>query len=232
MIRILVWAFIIVVVIGVMFYYRKKKDASILKTFFMGCAAFIATFVFLFVMFLIFNTDEETSTSDGDEVVNYIDNRLGLWTIEEYVNDFKEPTGQKFIFQESTKGSFSNSATTNSELIAQILIDNDDIRIQLKRYGSSYAKDEEYIAFQVKRDNEIIDLGSNNYINNQGYINVGKTSSSPLIDLLMKGGEVKFFGSMKNGRSTYNFSFNGDKLKEALAEIGVFYDSKEGSKTK
>ena len=232
MIRILVWAFIIVVVIGVMFYYRKKKDASILKTFFMGCAAFIATFVFLFVMFLIFNTDEETSTSDGDEVVNYIDNRLGLWTIEEYVNDFKEPTGQKFIFQESTKGSFSNSATTNSELIAQILIDNDDIRIQLKRYGSSYAKDEEYIAFQVKRDNEIIDLGSHNYINNQGYINVGKTSSSPLIDLLMKGGEVKFFGSMKNGRSTYNFSFNGDKLKEALAEIGVFYDSKEGSKTK
>ena len=61
------------------------------------------------------------------------------WKVGEYVDEFKQPTGKKYISVEST-GTFSNSATTNSELIAILQIDNDDIGIMLWEYGSQLVK--------------------------------------------------------------------------------------------
>jgi hypothetical protein len=204
-----------------MYYYRKKKNASIIKTLLMGIASFISTFILFVFLYIIFAPDDQdskdiTPTSELNE-----NNKYGRWTIHEYVNEFDEPTGEKYLLQISKDGSFSNSATTDSELIGEILIDDNGIRIRLKEYASRYAKDEEHIAFKVKKDGEITELGSFNWIDNQGYINLGKDLSSTLLNLLLQGGDIKFYGSVNSGRSTYNFTINGDHLKDAMNAIGI-----------
>lgn len=212
------WISWVLVVACVMFYYRKKKRASIIKTLLMGLGSFLGYFVLVLVMFSIFGPDDSPS-EPNDKAAAISNSRYGRWSIQEYVNDFKEETGEKYIIQESEIGSFSNSATTNSELIGFILIDKEDIRIQLKEYGKYYAKDEEYIRFKVKSGEEVIKMDG--FINNQGYINVGKTSTSPLIPMLLKGGSIKFYGDINRGRRTYYFQISGLFLEEALKEIGV-----------
>ena len=42
-----------------------------------------------------------------------------------------------------------------------------------------------------------------------------------LMKVLLQGGDIKFYGSVRNGRSTYNFTINGDYLKEAMNAIGI-----------
>ena len=38
---------------------------------------------------------------------------------------------------------------------------------------------------------------------------------------MLQGGNIKFYGSVNSGRSTYNFTINGDYLKEAMDAIGI-----------
>ena len=190
----------------------------------MGCVSFIATFVFLCIIFIIIDTIKDTNTSVEGEVVSSVDNnKLGQWTIEEYVNDFKEPTGEKYVFQKTTNGLFSNSATTDSELTAEILINKKNICLRLKEYGRYYVKDEPEISFYVKGKDGVKTI-SWNYCDSQGYISLNDKNTNIVMKVLLQGGEIKFHGWDKGVRSTYNFSFNGDKLKEALAEIGVYID--------
>jgi len=213
----------VIISICIAFYFAKRKNASIKKSILIGFSSFVVMLLCVLVIafFSAVSVDIESSSDDSDVTssIETDEERYGQWTIREYVNDFDEPTGEKYVFQKTTDGSFSNSATTNSELTAEILIDKDDVRIQLKEYGNYYAKDEEFIAFQVKRHEEIVTLRGLNFINNQGYITID--DDSILKNILLKGGEVKFYGNVNNGRSTYNFSFNGDKLKEALQAINI-----------
>ena len=185
----------------------------------MGGLSFVVFLVLLALMIAVFDDESnEPKPSITSEI--YENSKFGRWTINEYVNDFEELTGEKYLLQESENGSFSNSATTNSKLTGEILIDKEDIRIMLKEYGKYYVKDEELISFKVKGKNDsVIDLGDYNFIDNQGYIDINK--SEQLLNILLKGGVVKFYGRRNGGRSTYNFTISGDHLKEALDEIGV-----------
>lgn len=221
MFRILFWTILTLVAISVMYYYRNKNNASIIKTILMGIVSFISTFILFLFFYVVFAPDDQDSKESTLTSEAYENSKYGRWTIHEYVNEFDEPTGEKYLLQKSNDGSFSNSATTNSELIGEILIDDNGIRIRLKEYGSHYAKDEEHIVFKVKRDGEITDLGSFNWIDNQGYINLRKEYSTILLNLLLQGGNIKFYGSVNSGRSTYNFTINGDYLKEAMDAIGI-----------
>lgn len=66
---------------------------------------------------------------------------MGDWTIGYYVDEFDQPTNQAFVTNaEYYIGKFSNSATTDSLLYAQVLVDKDDIAIFLYEYGRSLVK--------------------------------------------------------------------------------------------
>ena len=61
---------------------------------------------------------------------------FGGWEIAYYVDEFNNPTTQAYIRNnKSISGTFSNSATTNSDLDVRILIDSEDICIKLWEYG-------------------------------------------------------------------------------------------------
>lgn len=65
----------------------------------------------------------------------------GIWTIKYYVDEFNNPTEDGYITtKEYVRGTFSNSATTNSDLLVVWLIDKDDVAIKLAEYGRSVVK--------------------------------------------------------------------------------------------
>lgn len=65
--------------------------------------------------------------------------KFSVWDIGEYTDEFNQPTGKKYMLVD-TYGTFSNSATTNSELYAAVQIDRDKIGIMLWEYGSNLLK--------------------------------------------------------------------------------------------
>ncbi len=66
---------------------------------------------------------------------------FGKWMSHYYVDNFQQPTNEWFITNiEYVVGSFSNSATTNSKLNVQLLIDKDDVAFMLFEYGRSQVK--------------------------------------------------------------------------------------------
>jgi hypothetical protein len=63
------------------------------------------------------------------------------WEIRYYVDEFNLPTSVAYIINSNpADGTFSNSATTNSNLLAEILVDKYDVCIFLYTYGRSQVK--------------------------------------------------------------------------------------------
>lgn len=77
-----------------------------------------------------------TDNKDSDNVEN---KKHDVWKVKKYVNEFQEETDYTYI-SGVFKGVFSNSATTDSELYAQVLIDDYGVYIKLNEYGSRLVK--------------------------------------------------------------------------------------------
>lgn len=68
-------------------------------------------------------------------------NNLGIWTVRYYVDEFQNPTTEGYITTSKyVTGTFSNSATTNSDLYVVWLIDESDVAIKLLEYGRNVVK--------------------------------------------------------------------------------------------
>lgn len=80
----------------------------------------------------------------------------GIWEVRYYVDEFGDETDQGYVStKELLSGTFSNSATTNAELIANFLIsDSTSVSISLFEYGSSKVKaySETYYDIFIKLD--------------------------------------------------------------------------------
>ena len=168
--------------------------------------------------------DKEEEVSDvlsSMENVVGTEDGLGDWEIEYYVDEFQEQTDEKYIKQ-TALGTFSNSATTNSDLLAYILVDKDDIRFRLQEYESSYVKEDEPIYFRVKSSDSLI-TELDMWVNRDGYVEFSsyyKEMQDSLKNILLRGGEVKFSGVIDHySKSTYHFTINADKFQNALKEL-------------
>lgn len=164
---------------------------------------------------MIFGMENVVGRSDNTE------NGLGDWEISYYVDEFQEKTEEKYIKQ-TVLGTFSNSATTNSDLLAHILVDKDNIRLRLQEYCSNYAKDDESIRFRIKSGDSLV-TELRMWVNRDGYVEFlssDKKMQDSLKNILLRGGEVKFSGVIDYyGKSTYHFTFNADKFQNALKEL-------------
>ena len=132
-----------------------------------------------------------------------------MWTKGYYTNKFGEKTNQSFVTNTSyIEGTFSNSATENSALNVQLLINNpSDIAIKLYEYaGDNPVKDSGPYTYVVQIK------GSNNAtlkfqpVYEGDRLPLNKSQSRKLHELLLKGGTTKFY--IYTGRqpsSQYNF---------------------------
>lgn len=154
------------------------------------------------------------------------------WQIGNYVNEFGEPTGYKYVYAELTNGSFSNSATQGSRLTALV----QPFR-QANIYGDTVGgvifKLFEYGKHPVTRSGEMhIAVRGNDGNIIRGMVRVEDNgnilvpydkrtgfSGDSIFSVLQAGGSVAFnFRSAKAPYSSYSFNIdNADGLMEALA---------------
>lgn len=122
-------------------------------------------------------------------------NNTGMWRVEFYVDEFGEPTDQRYITNKNyITGVFSNTATENSDLNVKFLISNAyDISIKLYEYaGNNPVKtygSESYRVLVQDNDHKRYDLRATNYSDRLSF---DKTASKKVHGALMKGGTLKF----------------------------------------
>lgn len=149
-------------------------------------------------------------------------NNLGIWELGYYVDDFNEPTKEAYI-STSLYGTFSNSATTNSDLRVMFLIDNNSMRIQLYEYARNHPiKGEETIRFRAL-DSDGKKYSFTTYNGDTGNNTVSSHYFKDVKDLLLSGGKIVFVAITDDGYGTpseYKFTIqNSDFLENAISKM-------------
>ena len=75
---------------------------------------------------------------------------FGQWQESFYVDEFGEKTEDSFMYIISNDGTFSNSATQNSKLKCQFMLNDDSLSIKVYEYGRSLATGSEGTFEKVK----------------------------------------------------------------------------------
>ncbi|MFI3240335.1 MAG: hypothetical protein R3Y22_07075 [Bacteroidales bacterium] len=152
-----------------------------------------------------------------------IDN-LGIWKVGYYVDDFGEPTKEVYITCD-IYGTFSNSATTNSDLRVRFLIDNNSMRIQLYEYARNHPiKGEGTIKFRVLDSN-----GKTHSFTTYNGKTGDNTVSAPYFKvvkgILLDGGKITFIAVADDGYGTpseYKFTVqNADFFENAIYKMDL-----------
>lgn len=151
-------------------------------------------------------SDDETKTDDNS-------NSGKMWEIAYYVDSFKDYTDENYLrLKDSLYGTFSNSATSNSKLKVNFLIDSrDDVSFMLYEYGYSQVKESKTsYSVSIKTDS-----GETEFLNGNMYsdrVTLDKEGSNRIFDLFSAGGTVKFYVREISdySSSTYNFSITND----------------------
>tara|TARA_R110000782_G_scaffold36195_2_gene86243 strand:+ start:415 stop:1248 length:834 start_codon:yes stop_codon:yes gene_type:complete len=122
-------------------------------------------------------------------------NNTGMWRVGRYVDEFGESTKQGYITNSThIKGVFSNTATQDSKLNVDLLINSSSkISIQLYEYAKNnpvkaYSSESYRILVQDK-DGERLKLRAVNYSDRLG---LNSSDSRKLDKALLKGGSIKF----------------------------------------
>ena len=138
-------------------------------------------------------------------------NNTGMWDIRYYVDSFNEPTKERYIANdELIKGTFENSATSNSDLTVQILItSSNDISIKLYEYADnnevkgSYNYPTSYFVYVKDSEDKKYILNAKN---KSDRLEFNASDSLILHKLFLKGKIIKFYIREFEGSSIYNFN--------------------------
>lgn len=165
------------------------------------------------------------SSNSIDHDINYTP--PSIWSIRHYVDNFGDPITKGYIFSGAISGKFSNSATTDSRLIADLLIDRSDkIAFQLYEYGDNnptkgYHPDGEYFDIFVKDDQGlksafigILDQGSDRIRF------ISPDDARKFHKALMNNNEIKvFIQNDDTPTSNYSFTIQARNYKEIYKEF-------------
>lgn len=137
-------------------------------------------------------------------------NNTGIWRIGHYVDEFGEATKKGYITNtDYIKGTFSNSATQNSDLNVNFLISNaSDISIQLYEYAGdnpvkAYSSDLYHVNIQDKDGNRVLLTATNR----SDRLSFDQSGSRQVHKILLKGGLIKFrIEEFETSTSQYQFN--------------------------
>lgn len=154
-------------------------------------------------------------------------NEFGNWIIKNYVDQFNDPTEEKYItYKDLFVGTFSNSATNDSLLYAKILID-DGINIMLYEYGqnqvTSYSSKDYNMILRDKNGNKKEVIATIRENGDRIYMPIDYEDT--VLDVLKSGGEIKIYmEEKKNPIINYTFTIPDatgfDKIYNSMINIG------------
>tara|TARA_Y100000996_G_C22418765_1_gene600477 strand:- start:348 stop:884 length:537 start_codon:yes stop_codon:yes gene_type:complete len=170
--------------------------------------------------------EEEVATQDSLD--------FGAWEIKYYVDEFGDPTGNPYITnKEIISGKFTNSATANSDLIVNFIIDDKmhkwkvkRLYIQLLEYGTQLVNGiGQNFYINIKQNGKVVSKNDiAGYIPNDSdrLVVEVKKNYAKFIKILKDGGELKFSLSQisTSPKTSYNFVIdNADGFTEALDKL-------------
>lgn len=171
---------------------------------------------------ILLNAKKEAAEKEKRRLANI--NNTGIWSVNRYVDDFGEPTKEKYITNTKyIKGTFSNTATQNSDLNIEFLISSSSkISFQLYEYGGnnpvkSYSSTSYNVMIQ-DRDGKRYKLNAENYSDR---LTFDSYSSKKVHSILLKGGTIKFkVIETDNPTTQYDFSIiNADWYDNAYKKL-------------
>jgi len=132
------------------------------------------------------------------------------WTTKFYVDDFGEPTDKSYqIFV--ANGTFSNSATQNSEAIYKFVKDDEGIVLSVYEYGSKLATDIEntFEVVKLKTPSGVVTF-NDIFFWKKGSLLFDKDNFDKLSDALSQSGDfvMVFNRSGKYSESSYKIKFS------------------------
>lgn len=148
-------------------------------------------------------------------------NELGDWGIGNFINDFDEPTGEKYVHA-NFWGQFSNSATANDKLRINISIYGDKknpiVDIRFDEYDNGTYEDEkiEYTKIINKKSRKKY-IGERSFYS---FTDIESKEGNRLIDILTKEGVYEFYMRL-DYKTVYEFSINTNYLNNALIKAGL-----------
>ena len=147
-----------------------------------------------------------------------------IWRVGHYQDKFGEPTKKGYITtQTPIQGTFSNSATQDSELLVSLLLNsNQEANIQLYEYArnnpvKAYSPDEYEVNVKDK-DGKVLNLTATNYSDRLSF---EKVASKKLHNAFLKGGKLQFVIRESDTPTTiYKFALdNADGFLAARKEL-------------
>lgn len=152
-------------------------------------------------------TKMEAEAKERERLANL--NNTGIWQVTTYVDDFGEPTPEKYIRNRGfIKGFFSNTATQNSDLNVRILIYGpNEVAIILYEYErnnpvKAYSPDDYRVLLQGN-DQSRQKLKAVNYGDR---ISFGPKHSKIVFDELNKGGKLNFISGKQKSQQLHIIS--------------------------
>ena len=142
------------------------------------------------------------------------------WTLAQYVDDFNDPTGESYIAT-TLAGTFTNSATNDSELTVKVIYDLKFFQIALKEYGqntvgNSSTSSKNYVV-SIKDDDGTVYQFEGFIYSGGDRIFLFSNQNSKLLDLIDQEGTLKF--SITDNSSRYNFTLNAGGFNAANDEL-------------
>lgn len=136
------------------------------------------------------------------------------WNQGDFVDEFGDSIGKKYIVSNTIEGDFSNTATKDSKLFVQLLISNENkVAIFMSEYSENRPAEKFEGYIKAKNEEGKIYSSKVDQWNNSGGLSV--YDRKDLIKFLENSKEVKFYITNKYS-SRYNFVLKTQGLKEAL----------------
>jgi hypothetical protein len=148
-------------------------------------------------------------------------NNTGIWRMQNYVDEFGNDTAIRCVTnKDPIKGTFSNSATQNSPLLVDILIDSkSEVAIRLYEYArnnpvKAIHREGYRVAFQDSRGGKYTCFA----FNSSDRLSLDlKNSSDSLYNAFMQGGNVKFrIVKVDQPSTSYSFEIEPEGYENAI----------------
>ena len=142
------------------------------------------------------------------------------WELVRGVDEFGDPTGDTTLMA-NLEGTFSNSATTNSNLDVCVFYEAPFFSFRLIEYGFNPANYHSSLTVKIKVNDAVTTSIIDNRLTSNGFFAVGSVNDkelyNALYEALTNGEKVKFV--ITSGSSTYNFTLMGKDFGELVKEL-------------
>ena len=137
------------------------------------------------------------------------------WEVKRYVDEFGDPTGNIYI-EKNEYGTFSNSATTNSDLTVNVMVDSASIKFIFYEYGSHQKKGDGFLTFKCKtEDGKIEEFRLYNPEN--GYLFLDGREAD-FRKFFFENTKIKCSCKDNSESGEYHFQLNTQGLKEVMTK--------------